>query len=146
MIGSWAQRAIRKYLRSKRTDPDDQIECRVCLCWHTSMCLAYLHMLANGVKRLTGAAHQVPVVINQASRSTLWSEGSEEEIMECSNETDMKMFSKIVYLEEILAMTSFICLITVKSTAEYPWGQCVQVWESIQGLSLRMSTQPCCIS
>lgn len=40
--------------------------------------------------------------------------------MECSNEIDMKMFSKGVYLEKILAATSFICLITVKSPGEYP--------------------------
>lgn len=40
--------------------------------------------------------------------------------MECSNEIDMKMFSKGGYLEKILAVTSFIYLITVKSMAEYP--------------------------
>lgn len=84
------------------------------------MCLAYLHMLANGVKRLAGAAHQVPAVRNGASRSALWSEGREGESMERSNETDVKTSRKRVYLEEILAVTSFICLIRVKSTAADP--------------------------
>lgn len=51
---------------------------------------------------------------------TLWFEGTEGEITERSNEIDMKMFSRGVYLEEILAATSFICLIAVKRTGEYP--------------------------
>lgn len=40
--------------------------------------------------------------------------------MECSNEIDMKMFSKGVYPQKVLAVTSSICLITVKGMAEYP--------------------------